>query len=69
MVPANRDVEEVVVNLMRERQEAAGQIKSGQKKARGRRSRPRRRKKPTGQASQSNDQSAAKSGKKGDPQS
>jgi poly(A) polymerase len=43
MVPANRDVEDVVVSLMRERQESAGQRKGA--KTRRRRSRPRKRKK------------------------
>ncbi len=64
MVPANRDVEEVVVSLMRERQEASSQIASGQKKNRRRRSRPRRRKKPSGNAAGSNEkgETGAKSG-------
>jgi poly(A) polymerase len=46
MVPANRDVEDVVVSLMRERQESMGQRKSYQKGQKRRRSRPRRRRKP-----------------------
>lgn len=73
MVPANRDVEEVVVSLMRERQESMGQRKTISAPRKRRRNRPRRRKKPDAagqapspsQASQSGGQSQKQAGKSG----